>query len=121
VLGISAGEFGCFLLFWSVNLYFIVRGMDSIKRLEALSAPFLLLIGLALVVWAWRAADGFGPSLRSRRASPAPRNSGRCSAPVSPAMVGFWATLSLNIPDFSRFARTQRDQIVGQAMGCRPR
>src|SRR5262249_58811951 len=32
-------------------------------------------------------------------------------------MIGFWATLSLNIPDFSRYARTQRDQALGQALG----
>ena len=32
-------------------------------------------------------------------------------------MVGFWATLSLNIPDFSRYAKSQRDQIIGQSLG----
>ena len=32
-------------------------------------------------------------------------------------MVGYWATLSLNIPDFTRYARSQKDQMVGQALG----
>jgi nucleobase:cation symporter-1, NCS1 family len=110
VIGLSAGEFVCFLLFWAVNVAFIVRGIESIKWLEALSAPFLLLIGLALVIWAHGAANGFGPIFSSGRFWPV------FGAGLT-AMVGFWATLSLNIPDFSRFARSQRDQIVGQAIG----
>jgi NCS1 family nucleobase:cation symporter-1 len=117
VLGISAGEFLCFMLFWALNVWFIVRGMDSIKSLEAFAAPFLLVVGVALVGWAWWAAKGFGPIFAQPSAF-------RSSAEFWPvfgagltAMIGYWATLSLNIPDFSRFARSQRDQIVGQALG----
>lgn len=116
-LGISGGEFLAFMIFWAVNLYFIVRGMETIKWLEALSAPFLLAVGAALMVWAYQAANGFGPIF----AQPAKFKS---SAEFWPAfgagltaMVGFWATLSLNIPDFSRYAKTQRDQILGQSLG----
>src|SRR5262249_50251157 len=36
------------------------------------------------------------------------------------ANVGFWATLSLNIPDFTRYARSQRDQALGQAIALPP-
>jgi NCS1 family nucleobase:cation symporter-1 len=116
-LGISAGEFSCFMLFWAANVWFIVRGMESIRILEAASAPFLIVVGLGLVAWAWRAADGFGPIF----AQPARFGSLAEFWPVFgaglTAMIGYWATLSLNIPDFSRFARSQRDQIVGQAAG----
>lgn len=117
VLGISAGEFACFMIFWAINVYFIVRGMDSIKWLETLSAPFLLLVGLLLVWWAWSTADGFGPIF----AQPSRLGDGAAFWPVFgaglTAMVGYWATLSLNIPDFSRYARSQRAQITGQAIG----
>ncbi len=117
VLGISAGEFLCFMIFWAMNVWFIVRGMDSIKWLEALSAPFLLVVGVALVAWAWQAARGFGPIF----AQPSALTSAAEFWPVFgaglTAMIGYWATLSLNIPDFSRFARSQRDQMVGQALG----
>lgn len=120
VLGISPGEFLCFLLFWALNLFFIVKGMDSIKWLEAWSAPFLLLVGAALVAWACSAADGFGPLL----AQPSKFEDAAAFWPVFgaalTAQVGFWATLSLNIPDFSRFAKNQRAQIVGQAIGLPP-
>jgi nucleobase:cation symporter-1, NCS1 family len=117
ILGITAGEFLCFMIFWAVNVWFIVRGMDSIKWMEAASAPFLLVVGLALVAWAWKAANGFGPIF----AQPSRFESAAEFWPVFgsglTAMIGYWATLSLNIPDFSRYARSQRDQIVGQAVG----
>jgi len=117
VLGISPGELACFLLFWSVNVFFIVRGMESIKWLETFAAPFLLVVGIALVAWAGNAAHGFGPIF----AQPARFKTSAEFWPVFgaglTAMIGYWATLSLNIPDFSRFARSQRDQITGQALG----
>ncbi|MFM8657635.1 MAG: cytosine permease, partial [Chthoniobacterales bacterium] len=117
ILGISAGEFLCFMIFWAINVYFIVRGMESIKWMETLSAPFLLLVGVALVWWAWDAANGFGPIFTQ----PAKLDTAAAFWPVFgaglTAMVGYWATLSLNIPDFSRYARSQRDQVVGQALG----
>ena len=117
ILGISGGEFTCFMLFWAVNVYFIFRGMDSIKWLEFFSAPFLLLVGLLLVWWAWGAADGFGPIF----AQPGRLGTDEAFWPIFgaglTAMVGYWATLSLNIPDFSRYARNQRSQIVGQSIG----
>jgi nucleobase:cation symporter-1, NCS1 family len=120
VLGISPGELLCFLLFWVVNVYFIVKGMDSIKWLEAWSAPFLLAVGAALVLWAYNAANGFGPIL----SRPSKFETASAFWPVFgaslTAQVGFWATLSLNIPDFSRFAKNQRAQIVGQAIGLPP-
>ena len=116
-LGISAGEFLCFMLFWAVNVWFIVRGMESIKWLEAASAPFLLAVGLALIGWAWRAADGFGPILSQPAAFASTAEFWPVFGAGLTAMIGYWATLSLNIPDFSRFARSQRDQIIGQAVG----
>jgi nucleobase:cation symporter-1, NCS1 family len=120
VLGISAGQFLCFLLFWALNVYFIVRGMDSIKWLEALSAPFLLLVGAALIVWAYHAAHGFGPILSQPSKFATPSEFWPVFGASLTAQVGFWATLSLNIPDFSRFAKDQRSQITGQAIGLPP-
>lgn len=116
-LGLSAGEFACFMLFWAVNVYFIINGMDSIKRLEVLSAPFLLLIGVGLMLWAGSAAGGFGVIFSQPQQGSGVENFWPVFGAGVTAMVGFWATLSLNIPDFSRFARSQRDQIVGQALG----
>jgi NCS1 family nucleobase:cation symporter-1 len=117
VLGISGGQFFCFLIFWAINLLVIVKGMNSIKWLEIFAAPFLIVTALGLLAWAYYAAKGWGPIF----AQPSQFHSLGAFWPAFAsgltAMVGYWATLSLNIPDFSRFARSQRDQISGQALG----
>ncbi len=116
-LGISASQFTCFMIFWAANVWFIVWGMESIKWLETLAAPFLLIVGVGLIAWAGYAADGFGPIF----SQPSKFTSTVEFWPVFgaglTAMIGYWATLSLNIPDFSRFARSQRDQVIGQSLG----
>ena len=123
VIGLSAGQFGCFLLFWAVNVAVILAGIDTIKWLETLAAPFLLLIGLGLLVWGVRAAGGLGVVLSSETVARVRGGMAedfsfwRAFWPNLTAMVGFWATLSLNIPDFTRYARSQRDQILGQLIG----
>ncbi|MEW5851743.1 MAG: NCS1 family nucleobase:cation symporter-1 [Myxococcota bacterium] len=115
-LGLETGRFICFILFWVTNVYFIWKGTESIKWLETASAPFLLLSGIALLWWATSEAGGLGKVL-STPLSTKEASFGSLFWPNLTAMVGFWATLSLNIPDFTRFARSQRDQLMGQAMG----
>ncbi len=117
VLGISGGEVLCFLIFWVLNMVVILKGMNWVKWLENLSAPFLLAIGIGLLIWAYNAADGFGPMLAQPDRFSSSGEFYKAFAAGLTAMVGFWATLSLNIPDFSRFARSQRDQIIGQTLG----
>jgi len=98
----------------------VVRGSESIKFLEAWAAPFLLLSGLALLAWALGRAGGLGPVLdRPSRFQSAPEFVA-FFIPSLTAMVGFWATLALNIPDLSRFARNQRAQVWGQFLGLPP-
>jgi len=121
VLGITGMQFVCFLLFWGANMWVIYRGIDTIRFLLNIKAPLLIVLGLALLAWAWRAAGGFGPILsQPSRFDPGQPQAGQFFSYFFPAltgMIGFWATLSLNIPDFSRYARTQRDQALGQALG----
>jgi NCS1 family nucleobase:cation symporter-1 len=113
-LGITTGQLVSFLIFWLMNVYFIWNGMESIKWLEKLSAPFLLIVGILLMIWAVTKAGGFGAAFAA--SSPEQAISWTGFGAGLTAMVGFWATLSLNIPDFSRFAKSQRDQVVGQAI-----
>ena len=120
-LGINAAELGCFLVFWLVNMAVIYRGIESIRFLLNIKAPLLIALGLALLAWAYQAAHGFGPMLAQPSAfAPGGPKAGRFWGFFFPAltgMIGFWATLSLNIPDFSRYAYSQRDQMIGQALG----
>jgi nucleobase:cation symporter-1, NCS1 family len=121
VLGINPVELACFLGFWALQVAIIHRGVESIRLLESVAAPFLLLMGLALLVWAYVKADGFGAMLATpsqfRAGGPREGEFWRVFFPSLTAMVGFWATLSLNIPDFTRYAKSQRDQVLGQAIG----
>ncbi len=121
ILAITPAHFACFLFFWAINMWVIWRGIDTIRLLLNFKAPLLIALGLLLLWWAWQAAGGFGPIL----SQPSAFDAGQPKAgqfwsffgPSLTGMVGFWATLSLNIPDFSRYAKSQRDQIVGQALG----
>src|SRR5437867_3514848 len=107
----------CFIFFWLLNVFVILRGIETIRFLQGISAPFLLLIGLALLLWAKTKAGGFGPMLSTPSKFQTFSEFFRFFVPSLTGVVGFWATVSLNIPDFTRYARSQRDQIVGQALG----
>ncbi len=121
MLGITLPEFACFLFFWSINMFVVYKGIESIRFLLNIKAPLLIALGLLLLGWAYHNAGGFGPMLSQPSAfDPGQPKAGKFFGFFVPAltgMIGFWATLSLNIPDFSRYARTQRDQVIGQALG----
>jgi NCS1 family nucleobase:cation symporter-1 len=120
-LGITFPQLACFLFFWGINMFVIYKGINSIRILLNIKAPLLIVLGLLLLGWAYRAAGGFGPILSQPSAfEPGQPQSGQFWAYFFPAltgMVGFWATLSLNIPDFSRYAHSQKDQVIGQVVG----
>ncbi len=118
LVSVNIWQFLCFLLFWAINIgLFLWKGMDSIKYIEHWGAPLLIAMGVALLVWAWINADGFGPMLSQPDRFDTRADFWRAFFPGLTAMVGFWATLSLNIPDFTRHARSQKDQMMGQFLG----
>jgi nucleobase:cation symporter-1, NCS1 family len=120
-LGINGAQLVCFLIFWAIQFWYIFHGMESIRKLETYTAPIKILICFVLLGWVYNKAGGFGPMWEQ----PSQFIEGGKKAgqfwvvfwPSLTAMVGFWATLALNIPDFTRFARSQRDQIIGQSVG----
>lgn len=107
----------CFFLFWAINMMVIWRGIETIKFLEGIGAPFMLVVGLLLLSWITRKAGGFGPVLRTPSKFHNTPEFVRFFIPALTGMVGFWATVALNIPDFTRYAKSQRAQMVGQALG----
>ena len=107
----------CFLGFWLLNMAVVWRGVESIRFLQSFSAPFMLVMSLTLLGYMLHRAGGFGPMLAAPSQFHTKGAFLRFFFPMLTAMVGYWATLSLNIPDFTRYARSQDAQIVGQAFG----
>ena len=116
--GLQTGPAICFLLFWLLNMYVVWLGVDSIKKLLVFKAFFLPLAALALLYWAISTVHGgLGPVLKQPSRFHSDAAFWAFFVPGLTGMVGFWATLSLNIPDFTRYATSQRAQIKGQAIG----
>ncbi len=109
-----------FFLFWLLNMYVIYLGVDSIKKLLVFKAFFLPFAALALLFWAISAGNGLGPILDQPSKFTNSAEFWHFFFPALTGMVGFWATLSLNIPDFTRYAKSQRAQIIGQAIALPP-
>jgi len=106
----------CFMAFWLINLLVILKGIEYIRFLQGISAPILLAVGLLLLGWAYHEAGGFGPMLSAPSKFSNFSEFMKFLVPALNATVGFWATVSLNIPDFTRFARSQQQQMIGQAL-----
>lgn len=106
-----------FLGFWLLNMFVVWHGVESIRFLQSFSAPFMLVMSLTLLFWMLHKAGGFGPMLSAPSQFKTTGSFLHFFFPSLTAMVGYWATLSLNIPDFTRYAKNQDAQIVGQAFG----
>ncbi len=120
-LGIGLGQLLAFAIFWAAQLIFVVKGLDAIRKFETWTAPLKVLVRVGLVWWAVHAAGGVGPIASAPSAfGPGGPKAGQFWPvfwPLFTAMSGYWGTLALNIPDFTRFAKTQRDQVIGQSLG----
>ncbi len=118
VFGVAVHTWIAATIFWVIQVFIILKGVEGIKYLESWSAPLLLAGGAVLLWWASSRAGGLGRVLRESSALIRQRNNFWVIFPGAlTASVGYWATLSLNIPDFTRYARSQRSQMLGQALG----
>src|SRR5919201_4223276 len=106
-----------FAIFWLLNLYIILRGMDTLRRFENWAAPFVLVVAIFLLVWMVTKAHGFGPILHQPSKLGWGSNFWPVFFPSLMGMIAFWSTLSLNMPDFTRFGGGQRQQAIGQILG----
>jgi NCS1 family nucleobase:cation symporter-1 len=116
--GFPGTQWISFLLFWGLNILIIFRGMDLLRRVERWAAPYVLVMTAVLVGWAISRAGGLGPMLSrtSFDESAAHMTLWAVMIPALTGTIGFWSTLSLNMPDFTRFGRSQREQAVGQVV-----
>lgn len=113
--GFLPSQWFSFMLFFGLNILVIFLGMDWVRKLENFAAPFVILMAGILLYWAVQKAQGFGPIIHrpSQLSGPA---FWRAFPAALTGMVGFWATLSLNMPDFTRFGKSQRAQLIGQTV-----
>jgi NCS1 family nucleobase:cation symporter-1 len=113
----AAGPWICFFAFWALNMAVIWKGIETIKFLEGIGAPFMLGVGLLLLWWITNKAGGLGPVLSAPSKFQSTGDFLHFFIPSLTGMVGFWATVALNIPDFTRYAKSQKAQMLGQALG----
>jgi NCS1 family nucleobase:cation symporter-1 len=118
--GLQTGPAICFFIFWLLNMFVVYLGVESIRKLLVFKAFFLPIAALALLVWAIKAGHGLGPILQQPSRFENTKAFFNFFFPALTGMVGFWATLSLNIPDFTRYAKSQQAQIKGQIYGLPP-
>jgi NCS1 family nucleobase:cation symporter-1 len=114
--GHAPTEWLSFLLFWGFNIYIIYRGMDLLRKVEDWAAPFVLIMTALLLGWAIWKANGLGYLLNQQSKFHTLGEFWTIFIPSLTGMIGFWATLSLNMPDFTRFGKSQRDQVIGQVV-----
>jgi len=114
--GHTTTEWVSFMLFWGLNIGIIYKGMDLLRAVENWAAPFVLVMTALLLAWAVYEANGFGPLLSQPGKFQTLGEFMPVFVPSLTAMVGYWATLSLNMPDFTRFGRSQREQVIGQVV-----
>lgn len=114
--GHTPTEWLCFLIFWAMNIVIIYRGMDALKKVQGFAAPFVMIMTALLVVWALTQAKGLGHIVHDPGKYHTFGEFFAIFVPSLTAMIGFWATLSLNMPDFTRFGRSQKEQTIGQVV-----
>ncbi len=114
IAGHAPTEWLSFLLFWAINIYIIYRGMDLLRKVENWAAPFVLVMTALLLAWAIWKAHGLGYLLTQQSKFHSLKDFWTIFVPSLTGMIGFWATLSLNMPDFTRFGHSQREQAIGQ-------
>jgi NCS1 family nucleobase:cation symporter-1 len=113
----ASGIWICFFAFWLINMWVVWNGIETIKHLENVGAPFLLAVGLLLLLWITNKAGGLGPVLSAPSKVRTTAEFVAFFIPSLTGMVGFWATVALNIPDFTRYAKSQKAQVWGQILG----
>jgi nucleobase:cation symporter-1, NCS1 family len=115
--GSAFAKWACFLVFWLLNMAIVWRGVESIRHLQAFGAPFMFIMAAALLIWVRIKAGSFGSMLSTPSQFHSTGEFLAVFFPSLTAMVGYWATLALNIPDFTRYSKSQHAQAYGQAFG----
>ncbi|MCL6444805.1 MAG: NCS1 family nucleobase:cation symporter-1 [Alicyclobacillus sp.] len=116
-LGMPANGWIALLLFWFLQGLLALHGMEIIRRFENWAGPLVLVIMLGLVIWAAGIVHGFGPLFHQHSSFKSNAAFWAAFGPAVISVIGSWASMGLNIPDFTRFSRSTKDQVIGQFLG----
>ncbi|CAF2924876.1 unnamed protein product [Rotaria sp. Silwood2] len=114
-LGLSTPSWLTFGLCLSIHVIIIYYGMEAVKKFANWATPIVLIMTTALLVWLAVKAKGLGSMLYKPSKFETFHEFWVIFVPS--LTIGFWSTLALNIPDFTRFGRSHRDQMLGQSLG----
>jgi NCS1 family nucleobase:cation symporter-1 len=117
--GVAANLWVAMILYWAVNFVVIRHGMETVRRFESWAGPAVFVVMVPALIWAVGQMDGLGPVFTE---------SSRYESTGSFLLHGFlpgvalfvsasWATMVLNLPDLTRFARSNRAQVRGTVIG----
>ncbi len=110
-----------FAIFWAIQVAIIYRGMETIRRFENWAAPFVLVGAFVMLWWMADKAGGFGPLFDQPSKLGWGGDFLKLFWPSLTGMIGFWSTLSLNIPDFTRYEKeARRRRRAARPSDCRP-
>lgn len=116
-----------FLIFLAISGLVTAKGQRAIRVFESFSSPVLIILAVLLLVWATvmagNAGFSFGDVVMSDVSAGGLEGSSQYAYWFMFALngnIGFWATMALNIPDFSRYAKSQKSQFRGQMYGMLP-
>jgi len=115
--GVPYNAMICFFAFWLLNMVIIWKGMDAVRWFEGWAAPAVLVVTVVLLFYMVHMANGLGPILHEPGKFTSFGDFLKALPIFLTAQIGFWATLSLNMPDFTRFSKNQKAQMLGQTLG----
>ncbi|MBB3173529.1 NCS1 family nucleobase:cation symporter-1 [Endobacter medicaginis] len=115
VLGMSLRLWLAMALFWALHAWIVSHGVHRIRNFELVAGPAVIAVGACATAWGLHVAHGLGP-LFAVPPGHHPASWTTFFVGVT-GMIGVWSTFAVNIPDLSRFARSERDQALGQLIG----
>lgn len=116
LFGLSLSGLISFVLFWGLNVLFIYGGIGALGKFTKLLSPLVYLVFGGMAIWAIKLAGGITPILQYTPKGIEGNSIIVFLACVS-AILATWASPIVNVSDFTREARSQRDQTKGQVAG----
>lgn len=116
LLGLTLPALISFLIFWALNVALIFGGMDFLGKFTNILSPLVYIVFGGMAIWAINLAGGIGPIINHTGAGMS-GNSVIVFLGAITAIIAAWAAPMVSVSDFTRLARSHKDQAVGQTLG----